>query len=63
MRCLPMVVRIMIPKPNELLPDDFKKHMLQAYKEVLLAMRSLIDVQIKKLEEFEKKEIKKIDIS
>ncbi|HIP25130.1 MAG TPA: hypothetical protein EYG81_01505 [Archaeoglobus profundus] len=63
MRCLPMEIRIKIPKPNEVLPEDFRKHMLQAYKELLLAIRSLIDVQIKKLEKSEKKEIKKIDIS
>jgi hypothetical protein len=57
-------VKIKIPTPDDVLPDEFKKHMLQAYKESLLALKSLIEEHIKKIEELsaEKKEIKKIEI-
>jgi methionine synthase II (cobalamin-independent) len=63
---MPKEIKIKVPTPNEVLPEEFKTHVINAYKEFLLAMRSLIDEQIKKLEELEskeKKEIKKIDIS
>ncbi len=64
---MPKEVKIRIPTPNEVVPEEFKSHMLNAYKEFLLAMRSLIDESLKKIEELEakekKKEIKKIDVS
>jgi hypothetical protein len=60
-------IKIRVPTPNEVLPEEFKTHFVNAYREFLLAMRCLIDMQIKKLEELEskekKKDIKKIDIS
>jgi len=63
---MPKEIKIRIPTPNEVVPEEFKSHMLNAYKEVLLAMRSLIDESLKKIEELEtkgKKEIKKIEVS
>ncbi len=63
---MPKEIKIRIPTPNEIVPEEFKSHMLNASKEVLLAMRSLIDESLKKIEEFEakgKKEIKKIEVS
>ena len=61
-------IKIRIPTPDEVVPEEFKGHMLNAYREFLLAMRSLIDESLKKLDELEskskqKKEIKKIDIT
>ncbi len=59
-------VKIRIPTPDEVIPEEFKSHMLNAYKEFLLAMRSLIDEGLRRIEELEakeKKEIKKIDVS
>ena len=38
------------------LPDDFKRHMRAARREVLLAVRSLIDARITDLEELEKRQ-------
>ncbi len=63
---MPKEIKIKVPTPNEVVPEEFKSHMLNAYKEFLLAMRSLIDESIKKIEEMEakeKKEIKKIEVS
>lgn len=63
---MPKEIKIKVPTPNEVVPDEFKSHMLNAYKEFLLAMRSLIDESIKKIEEMEakeKKEIRKIEVS
>ncbi len=62
---MPKEIKIKVPTPNEVVPEEFKSHMLNAYKEFLLAMRSLIDESIKKIEEMEakeKKEIKKIEV-
>ncbi len=59
-------IKIRIPAPDEVVPGEFKGHLLNAYREILLAMRSLIDESLKKLDELEskkKKEIKKIDIA
>ncbi len=58
-------IKIRIPTPDEVVPEEFKKHVLNASKETLLALRSLIDAGIRKLEEFEskKKELKKIEVS
>ncbi len=59
-------IKIRIPEPSDLFPENFSTHMLKAYKELLLAFRELIDERIKKIEEIErgegKKEIKKIEI-
>jgi hypothetical protein len=65
---MPKEVRVRVPTPDDVLPSEFRKHILQAYKEFLLALRSLIDEHVKRVEEFEsviseeKKEIKKINI-
>jgi len=56
-------VKIKIPAPEDVVPEEFKHHMTQAYKEILLAFKSLIDERIKKIESGEKKKIKKIEIS
>ena len=59
-------IKIRIPEPSDLFPENFSMHMLRAYKEFLLAFRELIDDRIKRIEELEreesKKEIKKIEI-
>lgn len=59
-------IKIRIPEPSDIFPENFSMHMLKAYKEFLLAFRELIDERIKKIEELEreegKKEIKKIEI-
>ena len=60
---MPKEIKIRIPTPDELVPEEFKSHVLNAYKELLLAMRSLIDEGIKKIEAKEKKEVKKIEVS
>lgn len=39
---------------SEWLPDDFKTHHRAAQREMLLAMRSLVDAKIEKLEKQEK---------
>jgi Sec-independent protein translocase protein TatA len=39
---------------GELLPEEFKTHRRAAQREMLLAMRSLIDAKIEKLEKAEK---------
>ena len=70
MNKMPKEIKVKVPTPDEILPEDFRKHALKAYKELLLAMRSLIDDHVKKIDELEemlskkneKKEIKKIEI-
>jgi len=63
---VPKQVKIQVPTPDEIVPEEFSKHMLNAYKEFLLGFRSLIDEQIKKVEDIESgkvdKVIKKIEI-
>jgi|Deesub1362B_J571_1020462.scaffolds.fasta_scaffold00523_3 hypothetical protein len=63
---MPRQIKVNVPTVDEMMPEDFKKHMLEAYKEFLLAFRSLIDEQVKKIDEIEKGEkrkvIKKIEI-
>ncbi len=62
---MPKEIRIKVPTPNEVVPEEFKGHLLNASKELLLAMRSLIDESLRKLEEMEsrgKKELKKIEV-
>lgn len=60
-------VRVPIPELEDILPEEFVEHMLNATKEILLALRTLIDLGIDKIEAVEeiakaKKEIKKIEI-
>lgn len=58
-------IKITIPAMEDIFPLEFTEHMLKAYKEFLIALRILIDAQIKKIEELEKREkreIKKIEI-
>lgn len=62
---MPREVRIMVPTVEDIFPEEFVEHALKAYKEFLIALRSLIDAQIKKIEETEKRgrrEIKKIEV-
>jgi len=58
------VVKIRVPEPKDLIPEEFRKHMVNAAKEVLLAFRSLVDLKIKKLEKLEtmKEGVKKIEV-
>lgn len=59
-------IKIRIPTPDEVVPDEFRMHVLNASKELLLALRSIIDEGIKKIERMEvkeKKELKKIEVS
>ena len=56
-------VKIRVPTPEDVFPEEFRHHMMQAYKEILLAFKSLIDDRVKKIESEEKKKIKKIEIS
>uniref|UniRef100_A0A7C4S8Q9 Uncharacterized protein n=1 Tax=Geoglobus ahangari TaxID=113653 RepID=A0A7C4S8Q9_9EURY len=56
-------IKIRVPTPDDVIPEEFKHHMMQAYKEILLAFKSLIDDRIKKIESKENKKIKKIEIS
>ena len=56
-------VKIRVPTAEDVIPEEFKHHMMQAYREILLAVKSLIDERIKRLESKEKKKIKKVEIS
>ncbi len=63
-------VKINVPTPDDVIPEEFRVHMLNAAKEFLLAFKCLVDDRLRKLEEMEKefanqmgkKEVKKIDI-
>ncbi|MFO7968216.1 MAG: hypothetical protein R6U44_11520 [Archaeoglobaceae archaeon] len=63
---MPRDVKLKIPTMDDILPEEFREHMFEAYKESLLAFRSLIDAQVKKIEkgetEKESKVVKKIEI-
>jgi hypothetical protein len=62
---MPREVRVPFPSLEDLFPPEFVEHSIKAYKEFLLAIKSLIDAQlerIEKMEKREKKEIKKIEI-
>lgn len=63
---MPRDVKIKVPTMNDILPEEFREHMFEAYKEGLLAVRSLIDAQVEKIEkgeaEKESKVVKKIEI-
>ena len=60
-------IKVVIPDFDEILPEDFVEHMSRAAKEFLLAMKSLVDAGIEKMEKVEKevkaaKEVRKIEI-
>ncbi len=61
---MPKEIKIKVPTADDVLSEEFLKHMVNAYKELLLAARCLIDNQIKKVEEkaSNPKELKKIEI-
>ncbi|MFP3908948.1 MAG: hypothetical protein ACLFVI_05870 [Archaeoglobaceae archaeon] len=63
---MPRDVKVKIPTMDDVLPREFREHLMEAYKESLLAFRSLIDAQVKRIEEGEadreSKVIKKIEI-
>ncbi len=47
------------PPPCNIIPEETKTHLRQSRKEMLLALRSLIDTAIIRIEEIEKKKTKK----
>jgi len=60
-------VKIKVPDPDEFLPEEFKEHMLNAARELLLAIKCLIDAKLESLGKVEetikrKKDVKKIEI-
>ncbi len=60
-------VKIVLPLPDDVLPDEFVVHLLNATRELLLALRSLIDASVEKIDEVEsslkeRREIQKIEI-
>ncbi|AAB90006.1 MULTISPECIES: hypothetical protein [Archaeoglobus] len=60
-------IKIVLPELEDVVPEEFLEHMLKATKEILLAMRTLIDSGLDKIEAVEeitkaKKEIKKIEV-
>lgn len=60
-------IRILIPTPDDVLPDEFYKHMFNAMREFLLAVKCVVDAGIAKIDEIEeiakeKKEIQKVEI-
>ncbi|MET1124506.1 MAG: hypothetical protein ABWW66_04485 [Archaeoglobaceae archaeon] len=60
-------IKIVIPLPTSLLPEEAANHMLNAAKEFLLALRAIIDASIEKIDEIEsvakeKKDIEKVEI-
>lgn len=63
---MPRDVKVKIPTMDDVFPEEFREHMFEAYKESLLAIRSLVDAQVKKIEkgkeEKESKVVKKIEI-
>uniref|UniRef100_A0A7J2TKI5 Uncharacterized protein n=1 Tax=Archaeoglobus fulgidus TaxID=2234 RepID=A0A7J2TKI5_ARCFL len=57
---MPREFRIPFPSVEDFIPREFLEHSLKAYREFLLALRSLIDFQLERLEKMEKKERKEI---
>ena len=59
-------IKIRVPTLDDVMPKEFRDHMRNAAKEVLLAFRSIIDDRLKKLEKLEKgledRKLKKINI-
>jgi len=58
---------IKLPEFKDVVPKEFKLHMLRAYKEFLIAFKSIIEKRIEKIEKLEKelqeeKSIKKIEV-
>jgi len=56
-----------VPEPGEIFPREFKMHMVRAYKEFLLGLKSIIEKRIEKIEKIEKdlsegKNIKRIEV-
>jgi hypothetical protein len=49
-------------KDKEFLPEEFRAHIRTSRKEMLLAMRSLIDAAIERVEEKPKKKTTKIKV-
>ena len=52
-------VKIRVPTLEDLFPKDFREHMSNAYRELLLALRKLIEREVERVE---RREIKKIEI-
>jgi len=48
-------IKIRIPTPEDLFHSEFGRHMMRAYKEFLLALLSIPQRHIKRIEEIEKK--------
>ncbi len=61
---MPKEIKIKVPTPEDVVSEEFVKHLANAYKELLLAAKCLIDNQIKKVEEKAEnpRELKKIEI-
>lgn len=63
---MPRDVKVKVPTMDDIMPQEFREHLMEAYKEGLLAFRSLIDAQVKRMEEGEadkeSKVVKKIEI-
>ena len=60
-------IRIVIPDPDDVVPEEFVIHMLNAAREFMLALRSLIDAGLERIDTAEeivraKREIRKIEI-
>ncbi len=62
---MPKEIKIKVPTPDDIVSKEFAEHLANAYKELLLAAKCLIENQIRKVEERtsqESKELKKIEI-
>ncbi|AGK61928.1 hypothetical protein Asulf_01962 [Archaeoglobus sulfaticallidus PM70-1] len=61
-------IKIKVPDIDEILPEEVMKHLLQSYKELLMAFKKGIEYKIERIDRIEekmttkKKELKKIDI-
>ncbi len=62
---MPKEIKIKVPTPDDIVSEEFAEHLANAYRELLLAAKCLIENQIRKIEERkiqESKELKKIEI-
>jgi|Deesub1362A_J573_1020465.scaffolds.fasta_scaffold00049_29 hypothetical protein len=65
---MPKEIKIKVPEIDEIMPADVRRHLIQSYKEFLIALKRAIDIQIEKLDEIqekiapEKKEIQRINV-
>ncbi len=61
---MPKEIKIKVPTPEDVVSEEFVEHIANAYRELLLAAKCLIENQIRKVEEkkAESKELKKINI-